>query len=575
MSNILTDTFSSEVLSILDNVEAITKGKTKYTQSFNASNSGEAIKIADKVLNSYLKDKNYRVNIEDMEISSYDKYSLANGFLSTLINSNKVYSNSVSKAAFTLLTYLDPNNKLLNTFQSTLFNQLKTQGLSENDSNALTVSLFSSLQDINKESVLRLLNLTKSWSQAKLSSYLKTTLTNYLTTTTQINEASIIQQVCTDVVKQRNQDIGNEISALPGILGSLGSQVDVSSSQSVVSNLSPVADTLFFGDTDEVLDKEFIVNGQTQLTDTASKINKQKAFSIAQSINSSLSNDQLNNIADAFVSTAQNRYNTIINSLPDLLNQQQRETAANGTPVFTPAFSNNRNDTPVPTVNLSGNQVVASANLAAMQTGSLINPYTEFAWVLEWIPTIPVGIVKFSMEDLFPNTTSTDVLTFNVQDGLIYNAVNKVFDNNKRALFLPLNSSRLVLLKDFSLSRKTIQNTVVTHGSYYYEIFKEAFPEFTMTIDTVVFGNIPEKVQNFLDSVIYFLSNPVKYSGSLYLYDVFNKQLIINSSTAQDKQTVYRPSKRYKLLLKSYVKTRNSDDNSILRISLNGNLVEW
>lgn len=213
--------------------------------------------------------------------------------------------------------------------------------------------------------------------------------------------------------------------------------------------------------------------------------------------------------------------------------------------------------------------VLAGETRASHSTSRTVNPYdpqgpySEFAWVLEWVPSYASGLVKIPANRLGFGNRSQDILAAKSPS---------LLENNQNPFFLPMSSSRLVLLKDFALARKNITSTVITQGSRYYQVFTETFPEFSMTIESVIFGDRSDRVLAFFDYVTKFLTNPAKYSGSLYLYDVFsNDPMIIE----QVYNTPYNlATKRYKLIPKAYSKTRSREDNTVVNVQVSGIVVE-
>jgi len=244
----------------------------------------------------------------------------------------------------------------------------------------------------------------------------------------------------------------------------------------------------------------------------------------------------------------------------------------------------NREDT-ISETNITENRVVLREE-SRVPAKAFVPNYTELAWVLKWEPSVKYGAVKLPLDKLYnklniPNSDrkAIDILT---ELASIKGQINKDTNTSSlmknRSVFLPMNSSRLVTLKEFSISRKPIQSTSITYGSKYYQVFSEAFPQFTMTIETVVFADISVRVTSFLDSVIESLSNPMHSSGKLKFYDVFGggpliikgENYTLNITSDGDNRSVYN----YTLLPTGYSKARKSDDNNVVVINLAGIIVE-
>ena len=192
------------------------------------------------------------------------------------------------------------------------------------------------------------------------------------------------------------------------------------------------------------------------------------------------------------------------------------------------------------------------------------------AWVIEWQPTLRVGIMKIPFARFLeanPNANpGVNVLALGRDKEDILDV-----DTGYQNLFLPCSSSHFVTIENFSISRRNIQNLQYTHGSKYYQVFTEQFPEFQMSLKVVKFGGISERVIKFFDLIMTYVSNPRKYPGGLYMYDIF-KENIEPLSNMLNRQGYY---KRYKLLPANISKTVRSDDNMMVMFTITGSIVEW
>lgn len=203
------------------------------------------------------------------------------------------------------------------------------------------------------------------------------------------------------------------------------------------------------------------------------------------------------------------------------------------------------------------------------------------SWVISWEPTQKVGIVKVPLSKLIAalgSSSSADNVNSlqYYNDALLFNVDNLIdFKSVNRRIFLPLASNRMVILKEFSLARKNIQQVELTHGSKYFQVFTETFPEFTLSIEAVKFADIAKKVKLFFDNVMKRISEPSKYSGSLYIYDVLAEEIpSFNLSELTEKLDTGELI-RYRLLPRSVKMTTSAEDPNMLKITLDGIIVEW
>lgn len=233
----------------------------------------------------------------------------------------------------------------------------------------------------------------------------------------------------------------------------------------------------------------------------------------------------------------------------------------------------------------SATSVVSADNRKAYaeyrSTERNIPPQRFNSWILSWEPTQKVGIVKVPVSKIIKSLGAgglnesdnanpyQDVTTFfRIADLIDFEQVTK-------RIFLPLSSNKLILLKDFSIQRKNIQSAEVTYGSRYFQVFAESFPDFSMQIEVVIFHDTAKKVKLFFDNVMKRISETSRYSGSLYIHDVLAEEIpafdaIRLSNLVDTKELV-----KYRLLPRTIRTNRSSEDPNMMKITIEGIVVEW
>lgn len=219
---------------------------------------------------------------------------------------------------------------------------------------------------------------------------------------------------------------------------------------------------------------------------------------------------------------------------------------------------------------------------ASSSTSKKIEPRTKVnSWVISWEPTQRIGIVKVPLSkllvalgDISEGKNVNDLLSFN--DALLFDIADLIdFKSINRRVFLPLAANRMVLLKEFIITRKNIQQTEITHGSKYFQVFTEAFPEFSLNIEAVKFADIAKKVKMFFDNVMKRISETNKYSGGLYIYDVLTEEFPSFDVSKLSEKINSGELIRYRLLPRSIKMSTSSEDPNIMKINLDGIIVEW
>lgn len=234
----------------------------------------------------------------------------------------------------------------------------------------------------------------------------------------------------------------------------------------------------------------------------------------------------------------------------------------------------------------ASNEPVAIASSSVTPKSSYINN----AWIVAWEPMQKIGIVKVPLSKILQaitpprvttrsdavrsaiggdeNTLYSDALAFDLEGLKDFNAV-------KRRVFLPLSSSNLVVLKEFSVARKNIQQVEITHGSKYFQVFTESFPEFNLQIEAIKFADIAKKVKLFFDNVMKRVSETNRYSGGLYLYDVIAERIPSYSALELSNLVAKGDLVRYRLLPRSIRMGVSSEDPNKVKITIDGIIVEW
>lgn len=203
------------------------------------------------------------------------------------------------------------------------------------------------------------------------------------------------------------------------------------------------------------------------------------------------------------------------------------------------------------------------------------------SWIIAWEPTQQIGIVKVPLTKLLTalNTDADEkkkefLLSYN--DALLFETNGLIdFKQVTKRVFLPLSSNKLVLLKEFTMVRKNVQQTELTHGSKYFQVFTEAFPEFSLSLEASKFADIAKKVKLFFDNVMKRISETNRYSGSLYLYDVLSSEILTHSVTELNQLIASGNLIRYRLLPRSLKMATTADEPNMLKITIDGIIVEW
>lgn len=202
------------------------------------------------------------------------------------------------------------------------------------------------------------------------------------------------------------------------------------------------------------------------------------------------------------------------------------------------------------------------------------------SWILSWEPTQKVGIVKVPISKIISALGSEAFLQTDnsnpFQDATLFQVSDLIdFDKVTNRIFLPLASNKLILLKDFSIQRKNIQSAEITYGSRYFQVFAENFPDFTMQIDVVIFHDIAKKVKLFFDNVMKRISETSRYSGSLYMHDVLAEEIPAFDAVRLSNLVNTKELMRYRLLPRTIRTNRSADDPNMLKITIDGIVVEW
>jgi len=207
--------------------------------------------------------------------------------------------------------------------------------------------------------------------------------------------------------------------------------------------------------------------------------------------------------------------------------------------------------------------VVASTSTKAAQTSSEVPLYKNTGWFLEWAPSQLFGVVAVPIEVAYPEKLPLrNVLA--IKD---YEVTKRLETYLADVNYLPLSSAHMVVLQDFQISRRTIVNTNVTLASKYVQTLTENFPQFSLKISAVRFGNIHERVLNFINALITFTANPRKYPGSIFIYNAFVNELPAFQSAVPYRARIYR---RYEILPTIVATRANSQNNTLIDITVTG-----
>lgn len=205
------------------------------------------------------------------------------------------------------------------------------------------------------------------------------------------------------------------------------------------------------------------------------------------------------------------------------------------------------------------------------------DPFVKGTWAFEWRPSIHVGLVKIPYEEIIrdriADTEGSEDSRFlvNILSSTFTESDTFTITDSNRSIILPMNSDNLVVLDDVNLSRKLITNTTITQGTKYYQVFTENFPEISITLSAVKFGGISERVVAYFNAITKFASNPRRYPGSFYLYDVFKEQQETYSKGLFNNNHY----KKYKILPNNINKTVTSNNNLMVQFTISGTVVEW
>lgn len=205
---------------------------------------------------------------------------------------------------------------------------------------------------------------------------------------------------------------------------------------------------------------------------------------------------------------------------------------------------------------------------------------TQFlnSWILSWEPTQKIGIVKVPLQKILENSNVLGISnTYNQFDDILLQSVVDIADFSKvrGRIFLPLSANKMVVIKDFSMARRNIQQTEITHGSRYFQVFTESFPEFTLQILAVKFADTAKKVKLFFDNIMKRISETSRYSGSFYLYDIIGEDIPAYDTKKLGTRIKNGDFTRYRLLPRSVKFSISADDPNVVNISVDGIIVEW
>lgn len=189
----------------------------------------------------------------------------------------------------------------------------------------------------------------------------------------------------------------------------------------------------------------------------------------------------------------------------------------------------------------------------------------DTGWFIEWSPSQKAGVVHAPVDLVYP----AKLPIFNILSIQNYEATEHLETYLTGIHYLPLSSSHLVVKRDFQISRQVILARAVTLGSKYIQALTENFPQFSLVISVVRFGKMEQRVLNFLNAVITFMSNPRKYPGSMYIYDSTIAEVPTMDPLLYRKK-VY---KKYEVIPVNMNKRVNADNNTIVDITLSGLVV--
>ena len=210
-------------------------------------------------------------------------------------------------------------------------------------------------------------------------------------------------------------------------------------------------------------------------------------------------------------------------------------------------------------------KVVASTSIDA-KNANTVPLYKNTGWFLEWAPAQSFGVATVPIEVAYPTKLPMQNV-LSIKDA----AATARLDTYLTAVnFLPLSAAHMVTLQNFQTTRRTIAATNVTLASKYIQVLTENFPQFSLEISAVRFGNIHERVLNFLEALITFVNNPRKYPGSVFMYNAFMNEMPVFQSAIPYRAKIF---KRYEIIPMVYSKRADAQNNTLIKITVSGLIV--
>ena len=200
------------------------------------------------------------------------------------------------------------------------------------------------------------------------------------------------------------------------------------------------------------------------------------------------------------------------------------------------------------------------------QAGDVVPLQKNVGWFLEWSPAQTAGVLKVPIGQAFPERLP-------VHNVLVISdiaATERLETYMSTINYLPMSSAHLVFLQDFTISRMPIIAKDVTLGSRYVQKLTENFPQFSIRISALRFGDVHTRVLNFINALTTFTGNPRKYPGTVYLYSAF----LLDMPSMQ--RTYYRAEnyyKKYEIVPMNVAKRANATNNTMIDIIVSGIVV--
>lgn len=214
----------------------------------------------------------------------------------------------------------------------------------------------------------------------------------------------------------------------------------------------------------------------------------------------------------------------------------------------------------------TGTERVIASSSTTPKTGDQVPIYKNTGWFLEWAPAQSFGIAALPIEVAYPaKLPMQNVLA--IKDA---SAAERLETYLTDVNFLPLSAAHMVMLQNFQTTRRVLTATNVTFASKYVQALTENFPQFSMEINAVRFGNLHERVLSFIDALVTFVSNPRKYPGSVFIYNSFMNEMPVLQSAVPYRARIF---KRYEIIPLVYSKRADAQNNTIIRITINGIVV--